>query len=113
MSYRKITLLITLAVACLLLLMTIVNTLAPAPTYENQGERITRYYHNHPNSADAYKPLAQIATLLLALYAKVLGGLGAGAYQFFNILIYAVLWPALMVFLTYWALRPLRKEPEQ
>ena len=104
---------ITLAVACLLLLMTIVNTLAPAPTYEYQGERITRYYHNHPNSADAHKPLAQIATLLLALYGKVLGGPGAGAYQLFNILIYAVLWPVLMVFLTYWALKPLRKEPEQ
>ena len=113
MSSRKITLLIILAVACIPLLMTIVNTFSPAPTYEYQGERITRYYHNHPNPADAYKPLAQIATQLLALYGKVLGGLGFSAYQFFNILIYAVLWPALMVFLTYWALKPLRKEPEQ
>ena len=95
MSYRKITLLITLAVACLLLLMAIVNTSAPEPTYEYQEERITRYYHYHPNSADAHNLLAQIATLLLALDGKVLGGLGAGAYQFFIILICAVLWPTL------------------
>ena len=86
-----------------------VNVLSPSPTFEKHEQRVTRYYHRNPHPDDPQKTLARAATVLLTAYTMVLGGLGVPAYQFFNILIYLVLWPAYMVFLTYWALGPVYK----
>jgi len=109
MKYSTITKLLACGGLLLAGFMAALNSLSPVPTFEKHEERVTRYYHNNPNPEDSEKALAKAATVLLAVYTVVLGGLGFPAYQFFNILIYLVLWPAFMVVLTYWALGPTDK----
>ena len=109
MKYSTITKILAGGVLLLAGFMAAVNALSPVPTFEKHEQRVTRYYHNNPNPEDSEKTLARAATVLLTVYTVVLGGLGFPAYQFFNILIYLVLWPAFMILLTYWALGPIRR----
>ncbi len=109
MTYLKITKLVLLGVVTLTLGMVLVNSMAPAPTLEKVDDRVTRYYHYNSNPNDQSKPLARLALFLLNIYESIFGGRGFIVYQLLNILIYAVIWPFLMLYLTYWALRPLER----
>jgi len=102
--------LVILAGLCVFL-MFLVNALGPAPTVDYVPGEITRYYHYNSNPADAGKPLAQLAIAMVAAVQMLGGGNGFWLYQIANILFYAVFWPALMVYLTCWALGPLSNRP--
>ena len=108
MTNRKLTVLILIGIGALVCLMTLVNALSPEPTFEKLDDRVTRYSHNHADPDDLKKPLAQVAVQLLHAYQLLFGGSGFGIYQLLNIAFYAALWPALMIALTFWALRPVR-----
>lgn len=103
----KILLWLCCLIGLLLAFMVVVNAYAPSPTYEQLDDRVTRYSHNNPDPRDADKPLARVAMILLASYSTVFGGLGFGAYQFLNILIYALFLPSILLWVTYWAFKPL------
>ena len=111
MSYRNITISLTIGVTALLLFMGSLNAVAPEPTFLQVEDRVTRYYHNNPNPNDAGKPLAQLAMILLSAYELTLGGRGSFSYQILNIAIYAIFLPSILIITTYWALKPLGPAP--
>tara|TARA_Y100001934_G_scaffold270491_1_gene355484 strand:- start:134 stop:466 length:333 start_codon:yes stop_codon:yes gene_type:complete len=109
MSYGNVALLIGCLSILLLGFMAAVNAFSPPPTREYVENRVTRYHHYHPNPADKTKPLAQAAMLLMDGYKLLFEGLGFFVYQILNIAFYAVIWPACMILLSFWALGPVRK----
>ncbi len=111
MSYRNITISLMIGGLGLLLFMVSLNAVSPEPTFLQVEDRVTRYYHNHPNPNDAGKPLARIAMMLLSAYELTLGGRGVFSYQILNIVIYAILVPSILIATTYWALKPLGPAP--
>ncbi len=113
MGFRTIALVLVMLAGFCIVLMLLVNVLSPAPTFEHIPGEVTRYYHNNANPDDDGKPLAQLAAAMIESYQLFGGGGGFPLYQALNILFYALFWPGVMVYLTYWAFGPLSRHAKE
>lgn len=84
-----------------------VNETSPAPTKKLLADRCSRYCERHGCEHDtpANSPMYFRLRPLYQATVRALGAGGAGLYATFNIVFYVLLLPALLVWLTYGALR--------